>query len=108
MKMSRLPATALGPLRRVLEADDVFRTRIGAGAVPELVDPIGILWLQRPDGWTERVEQLIIAAGAEATRAEAVAALHQETRRREAAEQVASRSQRRGGRLGDEGSVAAR
>jgi predicted RNA-binding protein with PIN domain len=92
MKLSRLPATALGPLRRVLEADDVFRTRIAAGAVPELVDPIGILWLQRPDGWVERVSQLVVDADAEASRADAEAALHREVRRREAAEHVARRS----------------
>ena len=71
MKLSRLPSTALGPLRRVLEADDAFRTRIAAGAVPELVDPIGILWLQRPDGWAERVTQLLVDADDEASRADA-------------------------------------
>ncbi len=71
LKLSRLPSSALGPLRRVLDADEAFRTRIGAGAVPELVDPIGILWLQRPDGWAERIEQLIVEADDEALRADA-------------------------------------
>jgi predicted RNA-binding protein with PIN domain len=92
MKLARLPSTALGPLRRVLEADEAFRTRIAAGAVPELVDPIGILWLQRPEGWTERIAHLVVEADDEASRADATAALNREARRREAAEQAAKRS----------------
>jgi predicted RNA-binding protein with PIN domain len=92
LKMSRLPSTALGPVRRILEADDAFRTRIAAGAVPELVDPIGILWLQRPEGWAERVAGLLIDATDEAARADAAAGLQREARKREAAEQVAARS----------------
>ncbi|HWM21675.1 MAG TPA: NYN domain-containing protein [Ilumatobacteraceae bacterium] len=92
MKMSRLPASALGPMRRIVEADDVFRKRIGAGALPDLVDPVGILWLQRPAGWTERIAGLLSDAADEATRAGAAAELHREARKREAAEQVAARS----------------
>jgi predicted RNA-binding protein with PIN domain len=92
MKMSRLPSAALGPLRRVLEADDTFRTRIAAGAVPELVDPVGILWLERPEGWAERITQLLVDADEAASRADAATALHREVRKREAAEQVTRRS----------------
>src|SRR5688572_22728564 len=47
----RIPAAALGRLRRAIEADDVFRQRIAAGALPELVDEVGRLWLQRPPDW---------------------------------------------------------
>jgi predicted RNA-binding protein with PIN domain len=92
LKMPRLPSTALGPVRRILEADDAFRTRIASGAVPELVDPIGILWLQRPEGWAEGVARLIADAADAAARADTDAALHREVRRREAAEQLAKRS----------------
>jgi predicted RNA-binding protein with PIN domain len=92
LKTSRLPATALGPVRRILEADEAFRSRIAAGAVPELVDPIGIQWLQRPEGWPERIAGLLDDAADEAARADAAAALQREARKREAAEQVAARS----------------
>jgi predicted RNA-binding protein with PIN domain len=92
MKMPRLPISALGPVRRIVEADDAFRTRIAAGALPELVDPIGILWLQRPEGWAERVAGLLVDAAEDAARADAAVELHREARKREAAEQVAARS----------------
>ena len=46
---ARIPTGSLGRLRRAIDGDDAFRTAIAAGVLPELVDPIGILWLQRPD-----------------------------------------------------------
>ena len=55
---ARIPTGSLGRLRRAIDGDDTFRSAIAAGALPELVDPIGILWLQRPDGWESQVEQL--------------------------------------------------
>ena len=51
LKQPRIPASQLGKLRRAIEADGEFRTRLSAGALPELVDPIGIEWLRREDGW---------------------------------------------------------
>ncbi|MGH9134957.1 MAG: NYN domain-containing protein, partial [Ilumatobacteraceae bacterium] len=92
VKMPRLPTSALGPVRRILEANETFRTRIAHGALPDLVDPVGILWLQRPEGWVERVSALLAEAADEAERAEAAAALRREQRKREAAEQAAARS----------------
>lgn len=58
----RIPAKALGPVRRIIEADDDFRRLLSAGAVPELVDEIGVLWLSRPDGWQDRIATLIDVA----------------------------------------------
>jgi hypothetical protein len=55
---ARIPTGSLGRLRRAIDADEAFRTAVAAGALPELVDPIGILWLQRPAGWEGRVERL--------------------------------------------------
>ncbi|MEM9515341.1 MAG: NYN domain-containing protein [Actinomycetota bacterium] len=90
--VARIPNRALGPLRRAIEGDDQFRQRIGAGAVPELVDEIGRLWLQRPDGWQQRIE---VAIGDQRVRAEADdlgAALKRAEKRRDAAEQAAIRA----------------
>ena len=64
---------------------------IAAGALPELVDPIGILWLQRPDGWESQVEQLVAAQADAAADADLRTSLRREEKRRRAAEQVAVR-----------------
>ena len=91
--VARIPTGALGRLRRVIEADDTFRARIAVGAVPELVDPIGILWLQRPAGWEDRVRELLAVRAAEERDADLRTALKRAEKRRAAAEQVAIRSQ---------------
>ena len=88
---ARIPTGSLGRLRRAIDRDDAFRTAIAAGALPELVDPVGILWLQRPDGWEPQVERLL-AEQAEATaEADLRTSLRREEKRRRAAEQVAVR-----------------
>ena len=88
---ARIPAGSLGRLRRAIEADDAFRGAIAAGALPELVDPVGILWLQRPDGWEAKAEQLVADRAAEAADADLRVSLRREEKRRHAAEQVAVR-----------------
>ncbi|MEO6653251.1 MAG: NYN domain-containing protein [Ilumatobacteraceae bacterium] len=92
MKASRIPASALPAIRRMVDVDDVFRTRIAAGALPELVDPIGKLWLERPAGWQEQMAVLVADAEADVAAADAAKSLKKAERRRIAAEQVAARS----------------
>jgi predicted RNA-binding protein with PIN domain len=91
--VARIPTGALGRLRRAIEQDDVFRRRIAVGAVPDLVDPIGMLWLQRPVGWEAEVQALIEAHHAEEQHADLRASLRRADKRREAAERLAVRSQ---------------
>ena len=91
--VARIATGALGRLRRVIEADDTFRQRIAAGVVPELVDPVGILWLRRPPGWDVQVRELLAARAAEAHDTDLRTALKRAEKRRAAAEQVAIRSQ---------------
>jgi predicted RNA-binding protein with PIN domain len=88
---ARIPTGSLGPLRRAIDANEAFRTAIAAGALPELVDPVGILWLQRPEGWEERVERLVAQMADDAADADLRTALRREEKRRRAAEQVAVR-----------------
>lgn len=92
MNASRIPTAALGSLRRLVERDETFRTRIAAGAVPELVDSIGILWLRRPEGWERDVERLASEIEAEEHAADAAKQLKRAEKRREAAEQAAARA----------------
>jgi predicted RNA-binding protein with PIN domain len=88
---ARIPTGSLGRLRRAIDGDEAFRTAIAAGALPELVDPIGILWLQRPEGWQSQIEQLIVEQVDAAADAELRTSLRREEKRRRAAEQVAVR-----------------
>ena len=89
---NRLPNSALGPLRRSIENDPVFRTRLAAGALPELVDEIGRLWLQRPDGWETTTDRLAAEANAAAAAESTGSQLKSAERRRVAAEQAAVRT----------------
>jgi YacP-like NYN domain len=88
----RIPTGALGRLRRAIEADDLFRQRIGAGALPDLVDDVGRLWLQRPSNWVADAEAFIRQAANESEAADTASALRRSERRRVAAEEAAVRS----------------
>ena len=89
---ARLPSAALGRLRRVVDNDPVFRTRLSAGALPELVDDIGLLWLEHRDGWEQRASELAAQIEAEAESGDSQAQLRRAEKRRDAAEQAAART----------------
>ena len=95
----RIPSGALGRLRRSIEDDDVFRRRIAVGASPELVDDVGRLWLQRPDGWVDEALAAIRAAEAERAELDVSAALRRAEKRRLAAEESAVRARAEAVRL---------
>ena len=101
LKQPRLPSSALGRVRRIIEADPEFRVRLAAGAVGELVDPIGMEWLRREDGWEERVGALIDELENASAEAEAEQAVRRAEKRREAAEQAAARTRAELVALGD-------
>lgn len=88
----RLPAASLGPVRRVIEADPEFRRVLGIAATPELVDPVGLLWLRTPDGWEAAIADELDRAAAEVAEGERRSELQRERKRREAAETAAARS----------------
>ena len=88
---ARIPTGSLGRLRRAIDGDESFRTAIAAGALPELVDPIGILWLQRPEGWESRIAELVAEEAEASAQADLRTSLRREEKRRRAAEQVAVR-----------------
>jgi predicted RNA-binding protein with PIN domain len=89
---ARLPSAALGRLRRVVDGDPVFRTRLSAGAMPELVDDIGRLWLEHRDGWEQRASELAAQIDADAESGDSQARLRGAEKRRDAAEQAAART----------------
>ncbi len=92
MKQPRIPTAALPTIRRMVEQDEPFRTRIAFGVLPELVDPIGKMWLERPTGWEVSLVELVAEAEAAEQVADAAGELKKSEKRREAAEQVAART----------------
>ena len=85
LRQQRLSGTALGSVRAAIEGDAQFRERLAAVANDDLVDEVGRLWLARPDGWAERLDE---AFGARPPDADP-GALRRAERRREAAERSA-------------------
>lgn len=91
-KQPRLAAASLGRVRRIVDADDSFRGRLAAAAVPELVDDLGIAWLRREPGWEKRVAALVERRAKEAAARDAERRVATEQRRRLAAEETAVRT----------------
>ena len=88
----RLTNAALRRVRRAVEADDRFRRRLAAGALPELVDEVGRLWLARPEGWEEDVGALLARAEEAEEEEDLRRAARRAEKRRAAAEQAAARA----------------
>jgi predicted RNA-binding protein with PIN domain len=58
LNFARLPAPALDIARRVIDEDEGFRRRVAAKLSEQDVGEAGWLWLTRPDGWQDRLEEL--------------------------------------------------
>ncbi|MFK7918875.1 MAG: NYN domain-containing protein [Ilumatobacter sp.] len=89
----RLATGALGRVRRIVEADSAFRGAISAGAVPELVDEVGRLWLAGLNGWEQEASVLIAGRAAESESKDLHRDLKRAEKRREAAELATARIQ---------------
>ena len=92
---SRLPKASLGRLRRVLDADDDFRTVVATSDGAAELDEVSLLWLRRPEGWERRVADLLDAESKDAHDDELRRALRREEKRREAAESARDRLEER-------------
>jgi predicted RNA-binding protein with PIN domain len=89
----RLAASALGKVRRAIEADPKFRQAISAGALPELVDEVGVLWLAASEGWEANAATIIAERSASEASVDLQRDLRRAEKRRVSAEQAAARSQ---------------
>ena len=93
LSQQRLAGTALGRVRRAIEGDPAFRGAISAGALPELVDEVGRLWLAGGEGWEAAAAEHIAQREAEAASTDLRRDLKRAEKRRTAAEQAAARIQ---------------
>jgi hypothetical protein len=92
LKVQRLPVSALPAVRAALEADGEYLRRLGLVATDELVDPIGMLWLTRPDGWQQAISAELADVAARREAADEATDVRREQRRRDAAETAAMRA----------------
>lgn len=97
LRFQKLPPAALGPLRRAVEADETFRSRVAAVADESVVGRAGALWLRRPEGWRAELAARVPAgdAAAEARRQ------REEAVRVERAERAAARAAAEAAVLGE-------
>jgi predicted RNA-binding protein with PIN domain len=90
---ARLPDPALEVARRVLDDDEDFRARVAAAVDEARVGRAGWLFLIRPDGWKDEVEQLRQAAAAEDVAAKEERSEREAQRRLAGAEAAAARAE---------------
>jgi len=91
-RQQRIPAGALGKLRRAIEAAPEFRQALGVAATSELVDGVGVLWLSQPENWESDAMRLVEDIEKAAVKGRQENELRKEQRRREAAEQALIRT----------------
>lgn len=60
-----LSKRALSEARRLVEDADEYRAFVAAKANPDVVGPVGMTWLQRPDGWEDTARSLLEASEAD-------------------------------------------
>lgn len=92
LQFQKLPAPALGPVRRAVDEDDAFRQRVASVANEDFVDAAGLLWLRRPEGWEAELEQLAADEAAAQAEQDEERSEREARRRLEAAERVARAS----------------
>lgn len=86
LRVGRLAPPALARVRAAVDGDDGFRKQVASHATDELVDEVGMLWLERPDGWAQAIEEAVQGRFADD------AAIHREDRRRQRAQELATRA----------------
>ena len=89
---ARLSARSLEAVARVVERDEDFRARVAAAVDEAQVGRAGWLWLARPEGWREQLDELEAAAAAEAAGAREARAERSATKQLAAAREAARRA----------------
>lgn len=89
LQFTKLPAKAVGAARRAVDSDEEFRVRVAEIVSEEVVGRAGWLWLTRPSGWEEDLDELAREAS-EAGAAAADRRAENEARRRLAGAEAAA------------------
>ena len=60
---SKLSSRSLEAIARIVERDDAFRARVAASVDEAKVGRAGWLWLARPEGWRDQLDELEAVRG---------------------------------------------
>ena len=107
LRFARLPDHALGAVRRALENDPEFRSRVAGAAEEKALGRAAWLFLSRPAGWQEELGELAAAAGAAAEAAREARDERAASRRLAQAQQVLERTEQAAARARAEAAGAA-
>jgi predicted RNA-binding protein with PIN domain len=91
---------------RVIDTDDEFRERVAAEADDAIVGRAGLLWLTRPEGWRDELDELVGTEDEPAARARARRRSDRQREERRAAQQEVADA-RRAAAVAEEGRRAA-
>lgn len=87
LRFHKLPPPALAQVRAAVEGDEDFRKRLGSVVTADMVDEVGVLWLSRPDEWSQAITELLPEQLVDGE-----TALRREERKRRAAEDATARA----------------
>jgi predicted RNA-binding protein with PIN domain len=92
LRFQKLPTPALAVVRRVLDADDSYRSLLATAAGEDDLGTLSYLWLSRPPGWEDEAERLVTEHLAARERLAADREERSAERRADAAEASATRT----------------
>ncbi len=95
LKFQKMPARAMPVVRKVLDTDDAFRQRVASVVTLDMLDRPAVLFLTRPDGWEDELEQLAAEQAQAAAAADEAKAEKSAHRRLKAAETARTKAEDR-------------
>lgn len=91
LSFSRTSGTAWATVRRVVDADADFRSRVADAADPDELGRAPWLWLTRPDGWEAELDELVAESASALAEGDLAAEVASLRRKLAGAEQAARR-----------------
>jgi predicted RNA-binding protein with PIN domain len=90
---TKLGPRALGDIARIVGGDAEFRARVAAAVAGDDVGEAGWLWLTRPDGWQDALDEIVVRSEARDADEQAAKEERSATRRLAAAQAAAQRAE---------------
>lgn len=93
LHFAKLPGSALGAVRKAVESDEAYRSRLALAAREDLLGRPSYLWLARPEGWEQGLAEVARASAEASSAAEDERAERTARRRLKGAEEATRRAE---------------